>query len=176
MKRERKQNRGFTLTELMTVVAIIGILVTVAVPMYKHYILESQRSDIQGELLQMITLQERFYVNNFAYTTNLTQLGYPTDPMIFTYNRVDAYRVNAVLCNIGSIYPDNPDISRCVRLIATPLNDQVNDGGLILDSRGRKVLDYASIAPRDWVGNDLGTTPALSQAACPECASFPDAL
>ncbi|NRA23291.1 MAG: hypothetical protein HRU08_02215 [Oleispira sp.] len=60
-------------------------------------------------------------------------------------------------------------------LTATPLGDQVNDGGLIIDSRGRKILDYASIQPRDWNDNDLGATLALSQAACPECASFPDA-
>lgn len=175
MKRNQHQNKGFTLIELMIVVAIIGILVTVAMPMYRGHVLESQRSDTQGKLLQMIELQERFYVNNFAYTTNLTTLGYATDPVIIEYNEIDIYSIRAAECNIATIYPDSPDISRCVRLIATPLNDQVSDGGLILDSRGRKILDHASVTPRDWAGNDLGNTDALSQAACPECAAFPDA-
>jgi type IV pilus assembly protein PilE len=174
------KNKGFTLIELMIVVAIIGILVAVVMPGYRHYVLESQRTDTQGKLLQMVELQERFFIDNFTYTTDLdggpnAGLGYATDPVIISYNGTPAFSIQASNCENAAIYPDAPTISRCFLLTATPLGDQVNDGGLIIDSRGRKILDYASIQPRDWNNNDLGATLALSQAACPECASFPDA-
>jgi len=171
---KRSLSKGFTLIELMVVIAIIGILVSIVMPGYRHYVLESQRNDAQGKLLQVIELQERFYINNFTYTDDMTDLGYATDPFILNYSGNASYSVAIQTCPTGSaLYPDITnsitDLNRCFRLIATPSGDQVNDGGLVLDNRGRKIHDFASIQPRDWTENDV---PA---ANCPECSSFPDA-
>jgi len=67
---------GFTLIELMIVLAIVVILVTVALPSYRDYVLKSNRSLAEGVLLEVAGRQEQFFVNNNQYATLLTQLGY----------------------------------------------------------------------------------------------------
>lgn len=180
MKKGFNMNRsipkGFTLIELMIVVAIIGILVSVAMPNYRHYVLESHRNDVQGKLLEIMRLQADYYRDNRTYTIDLTDLGFTADPHIINNSGNAGFSVEAKTCSGGApLYPDiaeNKDteaLNRCFRLIATPTGDQVNDGGLVADNRGRRIHDFASIQPRDWYGNDVLAT------NCPECSSFPDA-
>lgn len=63
------QSKGFTLVELMIVVAIVAILTAIAYPSYTHYIIKTRRSAAKACLSEYANYMERYY------TTNLTYVG-----------------------------------------------------------------------------------------------------
>lgn len=67
MKSIKKRERGFTLIEVMVVVAIIGILSAIAYPSYQDYVLRSRISEAVGAMESMRTDMERFYQDNRTY-------------------------------------------------------------------------------------------------------------
>lgn len=66
---ERARQRGFTLIELMIVVAIIGVLSAIVYPNYTQYVIDSRRATGAACLTEQSQLLERYY------TTNLTYVG-----------------------------------------------------------------------------------------------------
>ena len=71
---KKKDEKGFTLIELMIVIAIIGILAAIAIPQFSSYRKRAFNSAAQSDLKNTATAQEAYYVDNQAYTThgNLT--------------------------------------------------------------------------------------------------------
>jgi type IV pilus assembly protein PilE len=67
-----KNSNGFTLTELMVVVGIIGMLFAIAIPSYQGYVLQSHRSDALASLVDIAARQERFIAQNNTYTTEIS--------------------------------------------------------------------------------------------------------
>lgn len=118
---------GFSMVELLVVVAIIGIIATVALPSYESYVKRSYRSDAMAELSTIMTAQETYAANEMTYTTNLTHLNYTASPA----TRSGKYNISASTCG------EDP-ISACVKLTATPQGSQASDGTITLDSRGNK--------------------------------------
>ena len=57
------RRNGFTLIEVIIVMAIIAILTAIAFPSYQNYIIRSSRSAAQTELLELANLQEKIYLN-----------------------------------------------------------------------------------------------------------------
>ena len=66
---------GFTLIELMIVVAIIGILASVAYPSYNDYVVRNNREEAPRELVRLANLQEQLFVDSRSYTSNISELG-----------------------------------------------------------------------------------------------------
>ena len=68
----RKSEKGVTLIELLTVVVVVAVLASIAVPSYRRYLLRAQRSDATTALLRLQSAEEKFFLQYGAYTTDLT--------------------------------------------------------------------------------------------------------
>lgn len=83
---EKKKQKGYTLIELMIVVAIIGILGAIAIPGYIGYRLRAERSVAWTDLQAIRLLEEQFYAENNAYTAAVWPPGFAPDPgSMYTY-------------------------------------------------------------------------------------------
>ncbi|MCP1498011.1 type IV pilus assembly protein PilE [Pseudomonas migulae] len=64
----RRSNRGFTLIEIMIVIAIIGIVITIGYPSLTEYVKKGRRAEVAGLLSEQAQILERFYSKNNVYT------------------------------------------------------------------------------------------------------------
>jgi prepilin-type N-terminal cleavage/methylation domain-containing protein len=81
MKRKLPRNKGFTLIELMVVIAIIGILSAVLVPSYLSFVRRSNASANEQELLQVKQIMDTAILAGDTYSISLT----PTEPATDIY-------------------------------------------------------------------------------------------
>lgn len=99
----RRQVSGFTLIELMIVVAIIAILAAIALPIYSTYITRSKLTDAQNNLSAARVGMEQFYQDNrqYANATTSTSCGASMPPAspYFSYscvlNSTSSYTITA---------------------------------------------------------------------------------
>lgn len=77
------KHKGFTLIELMIVVAIIGILASIAYPSYQEQIMKSRRADANGALLGLANALERHATDNGTYLAAATGGADSGAPAIF---------------------------------------------------------------------------------------------
>lgn len=61
------RNKGFTIVELMIVVAILGVLAAIAVPIYNGYVATTKRSEAKSNLETIRLLEEQFYADRRTY-------------------------------------------------------------------------------------------------------------
>ena len=64
-----QKQKGFTLLELMIVVAIVAILASIALPSYQESMRKGRRADGMNKIMELAALQERFYSDNGGYGT-----------------------------------------------------------------------------------------------------------
>jgi type IV pilus assembly protein PilE len=73
-------HKGFSLIELMIVVAIVGLLAAVAYPAYQDNARKSRRSDAMIALTRAAALQEKMYMDNNSYTNSINDIGGASSP------------------------------------------------------------------------------------------------
>jgi len=149
----RKLKSGFTMIELLIVVAIMAIIVAVALPNYREYVIKSNRSVAKGALLELASRQEQYFLNNRSYTNSLEDLGFDA-----TYY-VDS-EGQPLASSSGSIYqltidePDSNTGETSYTLLATPQNGQTEDARCAtfsIDERAEKtVVDATESASYCW--------------------------
>jgi type IV pilus assembly protein PilE len=91
-----KKHSGFTLIEIMIVVAIIGIISAIAIPSYTQYVLRGKLSEAHANLLTLRTQAEQYFQDNRTF------VGFPcaaADTKYFTYScptlTPDTYTIRA---------------------------------------------------------------------------------
>lgn len=128
---------GFTLVELMIVVAIIGILAGVAVPAYTKYVTKANRSAVQGYMLQIASREEQYLADARTYAT-LGTLGLTAPAEVDGKYTVVA---TVITDNAHADYIAGAALPQYV-ITATPIGSQLaNDttcGVLTLNSLGTK--------------------------------------
>ena len=70
----KSNSKGFTLIELMIVIAIIGILAAIAIPQFSAYRKRSYNASAASDIRNAATAQEAYYVENRRYSAELARL------------------------------------------------------------------------------------------------------
>jgi type IV pilus assembly protein PilE len=122
------KQKGFTLIELMVVIAIIGILAAIVYPSYQDSVQKSRRADAKGALGSFATAMERHFSETGKYTGVGEDTGVPT--IFSTKSPVDG---TETYYNLTVQATDNS-----FTLTATPTGAQANDkcGTLTLTNTG----------------------------------------
>ena len=127
-------NKGFTLIELMIVVAIVAILAAIAYPSYQDYVRRTNRTDAQSELIALATQLQRYKVAHFSFLQtngNAITLANIGESANLTLPRSGTPLYNVVLSNVTA---------NTWTLTAVPINNSVQqvDGSVALNHRGEK--------------------------------------
>ncbi len=120
---------GFTLVELMIVVAIIGILAAIAYPSYQQYIVRGNRAAAEAEMMALANREQQYLLANRSYASD-ADLGYtPSSDISKFYSCPTA---GCIAVGTGTV----PFFSITLRPVSTSM--QKDDGNLVLTSDGSK--------------------------------------
>jgi len=143
-----RRGRGFTLIEVMIVVAIIGFLAAIAYPAYTNHIRKGKRAEAKARLLLVSQRLERAYTDNGTYVTDVAPLvGLTAGATVYSADNNDAYSGYRI-----TVAPAAGGINTGYTITAT-LNAGFTDdecGNLTLTSTGVKGKTGSAPLSRCW--------------------------
>jgi type IV pilus assembly protein PilE len=116
-----KVSKGFTLIELMIVVAIVGILASVAFPSYQDYVRRGNRASAQAQMMDIANREQQFFLANRQYS----------DALCVIPNEISGKYTCAIVV-------DNAAAPPTFAIAFTAAGSQAVDGNLGLNSLGVK--------------------------------------
>lgn len=128
-----KNLKGFTLIELMIVVAIIAIIAMVAYPSYQESVRKIKRTDAQAGMMQIAGQLQRYKIANFTFfkagTTTAITLADAGVPSVLPTSTSPLYDLTLTNVNAGTW-----------TLTATPKSSsaQLGDGHIVINHRGER--------------------------------------
>ncbi|EGQ8105127.1 pilus assembly protein PilA [Vibrio parahaemolyticus] len=128
---KQKKQQGFTLIELMIVVAIIGVLSAIAVPAYQNYVAKSEAATALGSLRALVTPAELKLQQDGALSGVVADLGGSASHALGTITTSNSSASAATLTftfNTGSLNGDT------IELTKTTSGWKCSDGTAVLDN------------------------------------------
>lgn len=135
----RARTRGFSLIELMIALIVISVLLAIALPSYKNYVIRAAREQAQTMLLQLAGLEEKIFLNSSAYAVHSSAVttaydGTSAGGLGFASGKTPdgRYTITIAPASVGS--------TTTFVLTATPVAGLSNekDGTISLDDTGQR--------------------------------------
>lgn len=131
---------GFTLIEVMVVVAIVAILAGIAYPSYRESVRKARRAEAKATLLEIMQQQERYYTQRNTYVA-FSSVSTDADAQRFKWfsgsdAASSAYEIRGAACGGG--------LQECIQLSAAPGTSKV-DAGYKDDKCGTLTLTSAGV-------------------------------
>jgi type IV pilus assembly protein PilE len=150
------QARGFTLIELMIVIAIVGLISAIAIPRYQDSIRKARRAEARAQLLEVAQFMQRFYSIHDSFATSkagakVTLPGELTMVPRTAASGSQSYDISFAAPADGAT---NPDLAyfkiQAVRKAGGPM-DGDKCGDFTLENTGaRNVLEATDTAANCW--------------------------
>ena len=126
--------KGWSLIELLTALAVVGVLAAIATVAYPHYLLRVNRSQAQQLMLTIMDRQQQYALDSREFASSLGSIG---------LNFGSSGWNCTVYCNNGyytvSVTANNAATPATFIITANPAgSSQVKDGTLTLDSAGMR--------------------------------------
>jgi type IV pilus assembly protein PilE len=118
--------KGFTLVELVVAMLIAAILAAIAIPSYSNYVRKSHRTDAKNALLDLASLEERFFSTNNVYSSTWSDLGYSGTTAITVGSGYYQVAVPSILAATPPT-ASTAGVPATFTLVATAVNDQLKD-------------------------------------------------